>query len=187
MNKKPLPPELLAARPGLADDPHAEHPVNGPMIGSPPAKYTIAVHEAIIAHIKAGNRPIAAAAAAGITSNTFYDWMKRGRSGDPHLVQFYEDVEIAQGVAETTALAAVKPMNTMDGENAKWWLERARAAGYSKEVNARVEAALSEFVEKLRNGLPHEVYMMVLAAASGQAIESAPNTFQLTAKPEDDE
>lgn len=190
MAHKPLPPELLATKPYLADDPTAQHPKNGPPVGNPPPKYTQGLHEAIIANIKKFNRPVTAAHMAGITSAMFYDWMKRGRDGDPHLIGFADDVERAQGVAEGRALEVVTEAFVDDPEHAKWYLERTRGAGFSKEVNAKVEALLADMIQRLRDELPPEMYKAVLSVMSGQGIQNdeGPSRFQLSApKPDNDD
>ncbi len=187
----PLPPSLLAVRPELELD---GHPV-APTIGRPPRSYTRGLHDQIVLHIHNGNRPVTAAAMAGITSQTFYTWMRLGKAGDVHLAEFAEDVELAIGKAEGTALEAVKAF--ADPENAKWYLERTRAAGFSKEVNAKVEGALQEFVQRLRDGLMPlparmmsgaDVYAMVVAIAGGQAAVEleGPARFQLVAHDQED-
>lgn len=178
---KPLPSDLVAARPALADDPTAQHPANGRSLPPPPAKYTLGLHEQIIENIRNYNRPVAAAQMAGITANTFYDWMKRGKEGDPHLARFVDDVELAIGQAEGYALKVVTNSFVDDPENAKWYLERTRGAGYDKASNAKVEAILTEVVQRLRDGLTDAEYRKVLALISGQTLPEmdGPGRFQL--------
>lgn len=182
MPNQPLPPELLAAHPILAEDPFAQHPSNGGSIGPPPARYSQGLHAQIIANIKAGNRGVTAAQMAGLPSTTFYSWLRMGKEGNPHLVQFVEDVDVAGGCAEGAAVKALEVFQ--DADAAKFWLERTRPEGFSKEVNAKVNALLSEFIGRLREGLPDAIYRMVLAIGSGQVLEEAPATFQLTKKPD---
>lgn len=116
---------------------------------------------------------------AGLTAANYYSWMKRGREGDPHLAEFAEDIELALGFAEGQALAAVRAFE--DPEHAKWYLERTRAAGYSKEVNQKVEALIADFMTRMRDGLPPALYLQVLAVANGDGLPEieGPSRFRL--------
>ena len=167
--KLPLPAELLATRPGLAHDVTAEHPSNGPPIGRPPAKYTRAVHDSIVASIKQFNRPLVAAQIAGISSTTFHHWMRLGKEGNPHLWEFADDVEQAMAFAEGKAIEKVVAAAAEDPENFKWWLERSRPEAYSKDVAARVNGELENFVKRLEIQLDPATFERVLACFAGQA------------------
>jgi hypothetical protein len=151
-------------------------------LGGPPARYTPGLHTQICENIRRGNRPVTAAQMAGIPSHVFYRWMNQGKAGDPHLWQFAEDVETACGQAEGIAVAVVTNAYMESPENAKWWLERSRPAGFSKEVNARVNGELEEFVRRLEMTLDAETFEKVMSAYAGQptlAPASAPHA-QLT-------
>lgn len=174
---KKAPEGLLEQRPTLADEVSVEHPENGAPLGKPPAKYTRGVHDAIVQAIRDGNRPHVAAGMAGITPSTFHHWMQRGASGDPHLWEFSQDVELAKHVAEGEAVKVLKKAFAADPDAAKWWLERARSDGYSKQVKTLVESQIEEFMKRLEEGLPPEIFEMVLAIYAGQTV----------AKPEDEE
>lgn len=153
------------------------------VLGPIPARYTPAVHRVICDNIRAGNRPVTAAQMAGIPSSIFYQWMRMGKEGNPHLYQFAEDVEVAGGVAEGDMLKIVtEAAKNEDPEHAKWYLERTRPAGFSKEVNAKVEAILADVVVRLREGLTDKEYIKVLSLISGGAAEvETPTRFQLAA------
>lgn len=172
----------------MTEDPLTEHPEQGPALGAPPKYYTRGVHEAIVDHIRRGNRPVVAAGLAGITSATFYGWMQRGREADPHLESFANDVELAMATAEGKAVEKIfGDTGFADPDNAKYWLERARPEGWSKETNAKVNALLVEFMERLERTLPPDVFRMVIAAASGQTAVVARPTFQLSGSEEETE
>lgn len=193
MTRKPLPTQLLETRPAVQLDIESEHPENGPKIGVPRGKYTKAVHDSIVSSIEKGNRPHIAAAIAGITSTTFAYWMQKGNEGHPHYWEFVRDIEQASAVAEGKAIATLSGPEgdfAIDSDNAKWWLERSRADGYSKESNTKVNAMLEEFFKRLETSLPptitsemlgKSIFQMVIAAASGQTITTARATFQLVA------
>ncbi len=172
MNLADVRPAAAAAGESLADA----------RLGKPPARYTLGVHQQICDNVRRGNRPVTAAQMAGIPSSTFYHWMKLGKEGNPHLFQFAEDVEIAGGEAEGTALSAITT-SFEDPENAKWYLERTRPAGYSKEVNSKVEAFINEFMDRLQDGLTPEMYAIVMGVAAGAGLpEAGPARFQLPPK-----
>ncbi len=155
------------------------------VLGPPPPRYTVGVHQQICENIRAGNRPVTAANMAGITSSNFYMWMQLGRAGNPHLVQFVEDIEIATGTAEGEAVRVIKESFWENPDNAKWWLERTRSAGFSKEVNEKVNGLLMEFMDRLEAGLPADLYNKVLSVASGAGLPEhtgGRGHFQLTAK-----
>lgn len=179
---KPLPDPLLDARPALADDPLAQHPTNGESLGKPPAKYTLALHNDICERIKRFQRPVVAAQQAGITAATFYEWMKRGKAGDPHLYEFANDVEHAMSVAEGNAVDGVMNHPDAKPEDLKWWLERSRPDGYSKDVAQRVQAELENFMKRLEAGLDPATFEKVLGVFAGQPVTPA-----LTAKPKPDD
>lgn len=171
---KPLPTDLVLARPALAEDPVAQHPSNGESVGKPPTKYTPALHNDIVSRIEKFQRPVVAAQQAGITSATFYEWMRRGKAGDPHLYAFVEDVEQAMAVAEGKAVErVVNDAIDNDPENFKWWLERSRPEGYSKDVAARVQSELENFIKRLEGGLDAATFEKVLGVFAGQPVTQA--------------
>ncbi len=173
MPKRKPPKELLEQRPALANEVDVQHPSTGPCIGDPPRKYTRAVHERICDELRKGQRAQGACARAGITTSTFYEWMRRGKAGDPWLHEFYEDVELAFNAAEATAVDVVvesfstKDVLARDTDNAKWFLERARADGYSKQVKTAVEGQIRDFMMRLEKALDPATFEKVLAVYMG--------------------
>lgn len=175
MAKAP-PKELLEQRAVLAEEIHVDHPMttDKPM-GPPPAKYTKALHERICEELRNGQRPQGACARAGITLATFHEWVRRGRNGDPWLYEFAQDVEIAYNTAEAVAVDTVveafttKDPELRDPDAAKWFLERARPDGYSKQVKTAVESQIKEFMLRLEAALDPKVFEQVLAVYLGQS------------------
>lgn len=169
------PKELLEARPALEGE-EVPHPTNGAYIGPPPRKYTRAVHERICDELRKGQRAQGACARAGITVSTFHEWIRRGKSGDPHLWQFAEDVEIAFNSAEAEAVDAITEgfrlgddTGKKDTDAAKWFLERSRPDGFSKQVKTAVEGQIQQFMVRLEAALEPRVFEQVLAVYMGQA------------------
>lgn len=164
--KSRLPASLLEARPGLAFN--EDEAVAPGSIGRPPAKYTRAVHDSIVENIKKFNRPLVAAQIAGISAAIYHHWMRLGKAGDPHLWEFADDVEQAMAVAEGLAIEKVVAAAEADPENFKWWLERSRPEAYSKDVAARVNGELENFVKRLELQLDPATFERVLACFAGQ-------------------
>lgn len=176
-NRKPA--DLAVTRPAAYHDPNTEHPdQNGPILGPPPAKYTLAVKDRICQLIEEGQRPRTAAAMAGISAETFDRWMREGRNGHPHLWEFAQAVERSVAVSEGAAVAvlAAKGSFGADPDNAKWFLERRFAESYSKEAATKVNAMLEDFFKRLEAALPPEIFQMVIAAAAGQALPTSATT-----------
>jgi len=169
--------ELADIRPAAAE---AGQSYDRAVLGPVPPRYTVGVHKVICDYIREGNRPVTAAQMAGIPSGVFYQWMRLGKEGNPHVAQFAEDGEIAGGQAEGTAVKVVTSAFSEDADHAKWYLERTRPEGYSKEVNAKVHALLNDFIDRLQAGLEPDVFDKVLACASGAGLpEAQPGKFQL--------
>lgn len=201
MKYKPPPKELVQTRPAveLESPDIPQNPEQGPYLGPPPRLYSRALHDAIIKHIENGNRPQIAAAMAGLPSNTYYRWMQQGRQGHPHYWEFAEDVERAMAVAEGKAVSVIAGADgsfSVEPEHAKWWLERTRTDGYSKEANAKLQAMAEDFFKRIETNLPavitpemvgQSVFQMVLAAAAGQAIAATKPTFELTSGSEEED
>lgn len=165
--------ELAQLRPAVEDsqvhDPDAPKPV-----GRPPRKYSKAVHEIIVQELRRGQRAQGACARAGITVNTFQNWIQLGKNGDPHLAQFAEDVEIAynaaeadvvEGLLEVTNDAEARVSDKLEAR--KFWLERQRADGYSKQVKTLVDKQIEGFMRRLESALAPHIFEQVLAVYLG--------------------
>lgn len=191
--KKQPPEDLIAQRPVLEGDPSVVHPSMGTKLGSPPRKYTKAVHEVIVSELKSGQRPQGACARAGITLATFHDWVKRGKAGDPWLYEFAEDVEIAFNMAEANAVDVVHDvMADEDADTrlkaASYWLERARPDGYSKQVKTLVDKQIENFMIRLEEALDPALFEKVLAVYMGHAPAAEMGSkVEVTLLPEHDE
>lgn len=75
--------------------------------------------------VRAGAYPAVAAQMSGIGERTFYDWMRKGRNGDPEYANFYDSVKDAESEAEIANVALIRQA-AMAGTwtAAAWWLER---------------------------------------------------------------
>ncbi len=148
-------------------------------MGAPPAKYTPAVHQMVCDLVKKGHRPVAAAQQAGITSHTFYRWMNMGKAGDPHLFDFANDVEQAVAIFEGVLVDTVVDASKEDAKHAEFLLERRFAEGYAKDVDAKVNGIMTDFITKLEAHLTPSEFDKVLTVISGVRQQSAPSPAQL--------
>jgi hypothetical protein len=81
------------------------------------------LQERICQLIRAGTYDYVAAEAAGISRQTFFDWLRRGegrseRGTAPAHVKFVAAVRLAQAEARASAEVTVRKMDP------KWWLSR---------------------------------------------------------------
>lgn len=90
-----------------------------------PTKFNDDVASRIINAVKAGNYLEAAAAFAGISKGTLYDWMRTGtRSKAGKLKAFSDAVEQAMGEAEVRHVLKISEAAKNDWKAAAWHLER---------------------------------------------------------------
>lgn len=142
---------------------------------NPPRLYSQAVHNLICDELRKGQRPQGACARAGVTMSVFRDWIRKGKMGDPYLYNFAKDVELAFNEAEANAVDAITSKINPSSENndieaAKWWLERARPEGYSKQVKTAIDVQMKEFLLRLEEALEPHVFEQVLAVYLGENV-----------------
>lgn len=96
-----------------------------------PTKLTEARHKAIVKAIREGNFAQVAAAAHGITEQTYYNWLTRGQadldSGDPEressiFAKFFEAIKQAEAEAEIKMMRELQ--RDEKWQRRAWWLER---------------------------------------------------------------
>ena len=68
-----------------------------------PSKLTTATTLKITVAIRSGTFSHIAAQAAGISPSTFFDWLSKGRNGDPQFSEFSEEVDRARAEARVDA------------------------------------------------------------------------------------
>lgn len=153
-------------RPGLVLY-EVPHPNDGNEYRSAPYKYTRGLHEAIVRAVSEGHRPGAAAAAAGISEQTFNDWMLKGERGDPYLSEFYDDIQMAMGQAEVRVTQTVLDARIKDPKMALAWLERQRSKHWAPQVKMIVEQEFDELLGRFEKAFPPHVYEKILAVACG--------------------
>lgn len=115
-----------------------------------PARYTEALHAAIVEKVIGGNNKVTAATALGLPAPVYYAWQSDVKDGTAHpsIVQMFEDLERAYAMAE---VKAVDKITDKDGsvENSKWFLERSRARDWSKQEQLIVKNELTAAFERL--------------------------------------
>lgn len=103
-----------------------------------PTACTPATIAAIAQAISAGNAREVAAAYAGVTATTFYNWQARGKKEQAHRVrpnakpheaeqpffEFIEAIEKAESDAEVRNVAIIQQAARESWQAAAWWLER---------------------------------------------------------------
>lgn len=98
-----------------------------------PTKFSKEIADTIITYVKAGSYVETAAIAAGISKETFYDWLKKGaryregKSDNPQhaeLMSFSDAVKIAQATSEIHDLMIIGNAAKKNWTASAWRLER---------------------------------------------------------------
>ena len=112
------------------------------------------IQKAVLDSLMGGNYLETAAAFAGISRATLFDWLDKGRkahealsSGNEMLpngqlyADFLDAVEIAQAKAEVRMVAVIQSKALDNWQAAAWWLERAKPRKYGRLDRAEVTGA----------------------------------------------
>lgn len=98
-----------------------------------PTKLTPELRDRICAFLRAGNYVETAAAAAGISKETLYKWLRRGaRSKGGPCRDFADAVAVAQAQAEARDVALIARAAESQWQAAAWRLERRLPARWSR-------------------------------------------------------
>ena len=91
------------------------------------AKITPELIELIKGHLTEGNYDVVAAQAAGITRQTFYNWIRKGKADKEGIYfDFYRMVEGAKAEGEVNLIKIIKKASGRSWTAAAWILERSR-------------------------------------------------------------
>lgn len=71
------------------------------------SKFTQETVDTIIAAVQGGNYYTTAAHLAGISVNTLYRWIKKGENGEKPFDEFYEAIQEAEAIAESSLVHVV--------------------------------------------------------------------------------
>ncbi len=92
-----------------------------------PTKLTPEVQQTIVTYLKAGNYVETAAAAAGISKETIYAWLKRGAKAKKGIHREFSDaIEKALAEGEILAVRSILEADEKQWQARAWWLERRR-------------------------------------------------------------
>jgi transposase len=131
-------------------EPRQRHP------GGRPTSFDEQKAETIVELLRAGNYIDVAAAYAGISRATLYNWLRQGaRHKTPELAQFAADVEQARAEAELRNVAIISNAAATNWQAAAWWLERTALRRWGRRYEftmADVREAAREAAEA--EGLP---------------------------------
>ena len=83
-------------------------------------KLTPDTKEDVVKALRAGNSRRDSALYAGISKQTFYSWMKRGREGEPLYAEFLEAVEKAEAQSVVRNVAIIQRAAEETWKAAAW-------------------------------------------------------------------
>ena len=110
-------------------------------------KLTPEVQQGIIRTLRLGNSRKDSALYAGISEQTFYSWMKRGREGESPFVEFLEEVEKAESAACIKNVAVIQKAAQVTWQAAAWWLERKRPDEWGRKQRVDIGAEKGQAME----------------------------------------
>ena len=115
------------------------------------------IKQAVLDSLTAGNYLETAAAYAGISRATLFDWLDKGRKAQERFAKgvpdnemlpndqlfsdFLDAVEVAQARSEVRMVAVIQSKATENWQAAAWWLERARPRKYGRLDRAEITGA----------------------------------------------
>ena len=109
-----------------------------------PAQIT-KVQDIILDAIENGNYAHVAAAKAGITEKTLYEWLKRGENGEEPYRKFSERLLTKAALAEDRMVNVVRSASQQevagDWKAGAWWLERRFPKRWGKQQRLEITAA----------------------------------------------
>ena len=103
-----------------------------------PTKLTPKLQEQVVGYLRAGAYVETAAAAAGISKETLYSWLRRGAADEVPFAAFAEAVEKAQALAEMRDLALIGKAAETEWTAAAWRLERKFPSRYGRRQAVEV-------------------------------------------------
>jgi hypothetical protein len=143
-----------------------------------------AIRTKLLAALKVSAPLEEAARFAGIGRSTLFDWLKKGRDGDPDYISLVDEVDQAQAQAVVSNLVVIrnaaqgspaikatkdKPAQDArppDWRAAAWDLEHgAHRRKFAPAIAMVIDSELEVFFDRLRERLPPETYEMIIAAA----------------------
>ena len=128
--------------------------------------------------IARGNYPATACKALGISHSSYWRWMKAGTADHENGVdsiwrRLYLGVRRAEAFAEAYAVDSLRSHMARDSRAALAYLSRRFPENWSERrfIKIAVEKELTAFMRELQEGLPPDVFNMILEVTS--SIEAA--------------
>jgi transposase len=90
------------------------------------------VEKRLCASLAAGNSIATACSLTGISESSFFEWKRRGESGETDFVEFSQSVRRARAKAKQRLVAIIQRQAPRDWKSAAWLLERGFRAEYGK-------------------------------------------------------
>lgn len=142
-----------------------------------PTTLTPGVQAKIIEALRKGNYRDTAAALAGVTRQTLWNWEKWGKEGKEPYVGFFDALEMAEAQAESDMLERVlnaRPSVTgATGPDlwqaTAWAMERRWPKKWAQRVRVAVSEELGALTNKLREKLDAETFEKVVHATREDA------------------
>jgi transposase len=135
--------------------------------GGRPSKLIPEIKTKLLKALAAGNHYEPACAYAGISYQTFRNWMKRGETASRgEYLEFFETVQGAIAQGEIASVAKIKKAEDSDWRAAAWMLERRHPDRWAstQRVKLEVEKEMEKTLDHLERQLPPDIFDQVLAA-----------------------
>jgi len=131
--------------------------------------FTPEVQSSLIESAKQGIFAIDACKRAGISKDTLYYWLQRGRGGAEPFVQFAKDYDAAEIQCETGALKKI--LSSDDPRALQWFLERRHSGKWGYKIRLELQNQLEAKLDLIAAALPRhkygDAYEVVLRIISG--------------------
>jgi transposase len=132
-----------------------------------PTDCTPELTERVCEALKKGAYAVDAAASVGIDASTFYNWMRRGKKGEPVYVEFFHAVKLAKSVRVQVLCEAIAAEPAWQAR--AWLLERTDPKRFGRNDRVKLDAkveAVGGFKDAKSAALAME---RMLAALKGMA------------------
>jgi transposase-like protein len=141
--------------------------------------FTPEIKERMLQGFRLGNYVHTVCASVGITKETFYQWMKKARSGDKKFAPFARKVAEALSIAEMRDLATIQKASAEQWQAAAWRLERRYPHRWGRKYEQRVAATVAHVATSildLPSRMPPAAVRTVVAALLEHETDEARRT-----------
>lgn len=122
-----------------------------------PTKFTSDRRSKIVEALKRGNTRTVAVALAGISYETFCQWLKKSPD-------FSEEIKTAEAEAELASVQVIREAAITTWQAAAWWLERRRPEEWSNShvIRVKLEREVESLLDFLQKNLDTPTYERIL-------------------------